>query len=154
DILEALFIVFTVRPWGHNIARATLQQPKVYFYDTGLVQGDDGVRFENLVAAHLLKHTQWLNDSAGQSMGLHYIRTKDGAEVDFALSDASAAQPALTHLIECKVADTAMHRALKRFADANPLAQALQVVRDARYPEEKAGIQIMPAAPWLAELAA
>lgn len=35
EILEALFIVFTVRPWHRNIARATLQSPKVYFYDTG-----------------------------------------------------------------------------------------------------------------------
>ena len=56
DILEALYIVFVVRPWHHNIARATLQAPKVYFFDNGLVQGDDGVKFENLVACHLLKH--------------------------------------------------------------------------------------------------
>ena len=38
DILEALFIVFSVRPWHRNIARAILQSPKVYFYDTGLVR--------------------------------------------------------------------------------------------------------------------
>ena len=40
DILEALFIVFVVRPWHHNIGRAVLQAPKVYFYGTGLVDGD------------------------------------------------------------------------------------------------------------------
>ena len=42
DILQALFIVFTVQPWHHNIARALLKSPKVYFFDTGLVRGDQG----------------------------------------------------------------------------------------------------------------
>ena len=50
DILQALFIVFTVQPWHYNIARAILQSPKVYFFDTGLVRGDQGVRMENALA--------------------------------------------------------------------------------------------------------
>jgi hypothetical protein len=37
DILQALFIVFTVQPWHRNVGRALLQAPKVYFYDTGMV---------------------------------------------------------------------------------------------------------------------
>jgi len=65
DILQALFIVFVVRPWHRNIARATRQAPRVYFYDTGLVLGDEGVRFENLVACHLLKNVQWQQDTRG-----------------------------------------------------------------------------------------
>ena len=44
DILQALFIVFTVQHWHRNIARAIMQSPKVYFFDTGLVRGDQGVR--------------------------------------------------------------------------------------------------------------
>ena len=46
QILETLHIIFLVRPFHHNIARALLKEPKVYFYDTGLVIGDDGTRFE------------------------------------------------------------------------------------------------------------
>jgi predicted AAA+ superfamily ATPase len=84
DILEALYIVFVLRPFHDNIARAVLQTPKVYFYDTGLVVGEDGLRYENLVATALHKHVQWQHDVQGQESGLHYIRTKDGAEVDFA----------------------------------------------------------------------
>ena len=45
-----LYIVFTVQPWHHNIGRAILRAPKVCFFDTGLVRGDEGVRFENAVA--------------------------------------------------------------------------------------------------------
>ncbi len=153
DILEALFIVFVVRPWSRNIARATLLQPKVYFYDTGLVQGDEGIRFENLVACHLLKNAQWNTDSLGQPTGLHYIRTKDDAEVDFCLSDESGPEPVLTHLIECKTADANLHRALARFAAEHPKATSVQLVRDLVQPQERGGVAVMPAAGWLGELA-
>lgn len=148
DILQALFIVFVVRPWHRNIARATLQSPKVYFYDTGLVLGDDGVRFENLVACHLLKQVQWQQDTRGQEVDLHYVRTKDGAEVDFALSEGDT----LTHLVECKLSDSQPHRALARFADQWPQAQAVQLVRECKAEADVGRLQIRDAAPWLAAL--
>jgi len=149
DILQALFIVFVVRPWHRNIARATLQAPKVYFYDTGLVQGDDGVRFENLVACHLLKNVHWQQDTQGQAVDLHYIRTKDEAEVDFCLSDGDT----LTHLVECKLTDTKPHRALLRFAEQWPQAQAIQLLRDCKVEADIGRLQLRDAAPWLAALA-
>ena len=158
EILEALYIVFTVRPWSRNITRATLLQPKVYFFDTGLVQGDAGVRFENLVACHLLKATHWQQDALGKNVDLHYVRTKDGAEVDFALSDvlsgASGATPVLTHLIECKLSDARPHAALKRFSHEQPQVEALQVVRDLRHEQDFNGLQIRDAASWLMQLSA
>jgi predicted AAA+ superfamily ATPase len=152
DILQALFIVFVVRPWHRNVTRATLQQPKVYFFDTGLVQGDDGVRFENLVACHLLKHVHWQQDAKGKDADLHYLRTKDGAEVDFCLSDATNGEPTLTHLVECKLTDAKPHRALGRFAAQWPDAEALQVLRDLRTAQDFGGIKIRAAAQWLTTL--
>ncbi len=148
EILEALYIVFVVRPWHDNIARAVLQTPKVYFFDTGLVEGDDGIRFENLVATALLKHVQWQHDAQGREVQLHYIRTKDGAEVDFAISEKNH----LTHLIECKLGDDKPHRALKRFAEQHPLTAAVQVVRDLRHSFETQGLKIHRADEWLMAL--
>ncbi|MGC4394331.1 ATP-binding protein [Hydrogenophaga sp. T2] len=150
DILQALFVVFTVTPWHHNIARSLLQSPKVYFFDTGVVRGDDGVRFENAVAGMLLKHAQYEQDAHGKPVQLHYLRTKDGTEVDFALAE----EQRLTHLIECKWADAAPHRALRRFADQFPNAEAVQIVRQLRQPEWRDGLHIAEAAPWLAQLSA
>lgn len=150
EILQALFIVFTVRPWHHNIARALLQAPKVYFYDTGLVRGDHGVKLENAAATMLLKHVQFLEDSKGRQTELHYVRTKDGAEVDFAISDGRE----LTCLIECKASDRAPHPALKRFATEWPQARAVQIVGELRQPQMRDGIEIVDAADWLATLAA
>ncbi|MFZ4626637.1 MAG: ATP-binding protein, partial [Rhodoferax sp.] len=149
-ILEALFIVFTVRPWHRNIARATLQAPKVYFFDTGLVLGDAGLRFENLVACSLLKHVQWQQDTQGLAVDLHYIRTKDNAEVDFCLSQGNT----LTDLIECKLSDGKPHRALTRFAGEWPQARPTQLVRDLRNEQDIGPIEVRRAAEWLNALEA
>mgnify|MGYP001169834524 CR=1 FL=1 len=148
DILQALYIVFTVQPWHRNVARAILQTPKVYFFDTGLVRGDDSIRLENAVAAMLLKHVHFRQDARGKPAGLHYIRTKDGAEVDFALSEDNR----LTHLIECKLADNTPHRALAGFARKFSEAQAVQLVRDLRQEEYREPVRITQAADWLASL--
>ena len=156
DILEALFIVFIVRPWHKNIVRATQQMPKVYFFDNGLVKsnGDDdkhrGARFENAVAAMLAKHADYVRDTTGRDIGLHYIRTKDGSEVDFALSDGDR----LTDLIECKWADSAVHRALARFASEQTDARATQLVYTLDHEQRHGSIGVTPAGPWLARLAA
>ncbi len=150
DILQALFIVFTVHPWHRNIARSILQTPKVYFFDTGLVRGDEGVRLENAVATMLLKQAHFLQDSAGRAVDLHYLRTKDGAEVDFAFSEAGE----LKQLIECKLSDSRPHRALSRFAAEFPAVDAVQIVYNLRQAEFRNGIYITDAAHWLAELVA
>jgi len=127
-----------------------LQAPKVYFYDTGLVRGDEGLRFENLVACHLLKQVQWQQDTRGAAVDLHYVRTKDEAEVDFCMSEGDT----LTHLVECKLSDGRPHRALSRFAAQWPQAQAVQLLRDCKAEADIGSlqIQIRDAAPWLAAL--
>ncbi len=150
DILQALYIVFTVQPWHHNIARALLQSPKVYFYDNGLVRGNEGLRFENAVAASLRKVADYAIDTRGQAAGLHYVRTKDGAEVDFALS----LDGQLTHLLECKLSDDRPHRALAGFADRFPQVSAVQLVRHLRQEQQFGLVQVTAAGPWLASLAA
>jgi len=163
DILQALYIVFTVQPWHHNIARSLLQSPKIYFFDTGMVGGQggadegigadparDGLRFENAVACMLLKHAEFLQDSGAGPVGLHYVRSKEGAEIDFALSRGKQ----LTHLIECKWADSVPNRAFAKFMPSWPDAEALQLVRHLRNTEQRGGVHVVPAAPWLAALAA
>lgn len=150
DILQALYIVFAVPPWHRNLARAILQTPKVYFFDTGLVRGDEGIRLENAVATMLLKQVHFFQDVHGRPAGLYYLRTKDGAEVDFALGDDNR----LTHLVECKFSDNSPHRALANFASRFPGVEAIQLVRDLRQEEFRSGIRITDAAGWLAGLAA
>ncbi len=112
------------------------------------MQGDEGLRFENLVACHLLKLVQWQQDTRGADVGLHYIRTKDDAEVDFALSDGDT----LTELVECRLSDAKPHRALARFAQQWPQARATQLVRELTVEQDLGPIQVREPAPWLAAL--
>lgn len=81
-----------------------------------MVRGDDGLRFENLVATRLLKWTHYQRDVLGKELDLHYIRTKDQAEVDFSLIESGQ----ISQLVECKLSDSKIAAALERFAGEHP----------------------------------
>ena len=85
EVLERMYYIFLVYPYSTNLSRAILKPPKVYFYDNADVEGDQGARFENLVATHLLKSIQFLEDREGFRYQLRYLRDKEGREVDFVL---------------------------------------------------------------------
>ncbi len=150
EILEALYVVFLVRPYHRNVARAILKEPKVYFFETGYVIGDEGIKWENACAAMLLKHIHFEQDVLGKSVGLHYLRTKDGAEVDFVLCQGAAP----THLIECKHSDNHPTPSLMKFAGLFSNAQSIQLVRELRHEEYRRLVSIRKGADWLAELSA
>ena len=86
------------------------------------------------------------------AVDLHYLRNKDGAEVDFALSDSSNPEPTLTRLIECKLSELAVHGALARFAKIWPNAQAVQLVLEPSTEQDRSGVMIRNASQWLCEL--
>jgi len=150
DILESLCIVFTVRPFHANVARALLKEPKLYFYDSGFVQGGEGIQLENTCAVCLLKHVQYLQDIAGEIVELNYIKTKEGKEVDFSLSKKGKA----THLIEVKASDDSPSPSLIALAKKLPEASALQLVQNLRHDQQKDDIAIVSAGQWLAQLSA
>jgi hypothetical protein len=147
EILEALFIVFRVTPFHHNIARSLLKEPKLYFYDTGMVKGDDGLRFENLMAVSLLKHVNAIEDYEGKRAALHYLRTKEKKEVDFAV--AVEDQP--TTIIEVKLSDSEPAPSLRYFHEKYDLP-AVQVVRHLRQERMAGKIAIRRALGFLREL--
>jgi len=149
-ILEALYVIFLVRPFHRNVARAILKEPKVYFFDTGYVSGDDGVKWENACASMLLKHVHYEQDVLGKNTAFHYLRTKEGAEVDFVVCENGAP----VQLIECKYADNRPAASLIRFAKHFPNAEAIQLVRELRQEEYRRPVSVMNGANWLAELAA
>ncbi len=150
QILEALYIIFLVRPFHANIARALLKEPKVYFYDSGYVKGDGGIRLENTCALSLLKHVQFLQDTKGSDLDLFYIRTKEGKEVDFAL----ASEKRLEYIIEVKQSDESISPALRFFHKKAAPVKALQLVHNIRRERHEDGIDIVSAGAWLAGLSA
>ncbi|MFQ5641443.1 MAG: DUF4143 domain-containing protein [bacterium] len=56
QILENLYIIFRIFPYHRNIARSIRKEPKLYFFDTGLIHFNEGTRFENSCAVCLPWH--------------------------------------------------------------------------------------------------
>jgi len=149
-ILESLNIIFVIKPFHKNIARSILKEPKIYFYDSGFVDGDEGIKLENTVAVCLLKNSHYLQDTKGADLGLYYVRTKDKRETDFALADKNA----ITHFIEVKLSAAGISPHLRYFKERHSAAKAIQLVHNARYDTETDGIRIVRAGEWLANLEA
>jgi predicted AAA+ superfamily ATPase len=150
DILESLCIIFLVRPFHANIARSVLKEPKAYFFDSGYVKGDEGLKLENTCAVCLLKHAQYLQDTAGEDISLRYIRTRDNREVDFAL----CTEDRITTLIEVKLAENKPSPSLRYFHGRTPGASAFQLVQQLRQEERVSGVSVVAAGTWLATLEA
>lgn len=148
ELLENLYVVFRITPWHRNVARSLLKAPKYYFYDCAMPLGSEGVRFENLVACALLKEAHRAQDAAGEDVALHYVRDRDGREVDFLIvKDGRPWQ-----LVEAKwaEADTSPHLRLF-FADQQ--LRRVQVVGTATEARSFAdGLRVEPATAFLAAL--
>ena len=148
-ILESLYIIFLVRPFHRNIARAITKEPKVYFFDSGCVKGDDGIRFENTAAVSLLKNVHYHCDANGELQELHYLRDKESREIDFVIARDGRIQEA----IEVKLSDPAPSKNLHYFKQKYRDIRYTQLVLNLPQAREINGIRVEPAAKWLMNLA-
>ena len=142
EVMQRMYIVFAVYPYTRNLPRAVLKPPKVYFFDNGDVVGDEGARFENLVATSLLKRLHFLEDRDGFRSELRYIRDKEGREVDFAIvKDGRPEQ-----LIEAKYSDSSVSRSLKYYAERLHPKKAVQITAHLKHPFDIDNIRVTDAA--------
>jgi len=138
EVLERMYLVFSIRSYTKSLPRAVLKPPKVYFFDNGDVLGDEGAHFENLVASSLLKRLHFLEDRDGYRYELRYIRDREGREVDFAVLKEGD----LEELIETKYSDETISRSLSYYAERlNPM-KATQIVARIRRPYDKGRIRV------------
>ncbi len=82
QILERLYAIFRISPFGSPKIRAVKKEQKHYQFDWTLV-ADDALRFENLVASALLKWCHYQQDTLGEEIDLRFFRDVDKREVDF-----------------------------------------------------------------------
>ena len=122
DVLERLYALFRLAPLGSPKIRAVKKERKHYHFDWSLVPGDPA-RFENLVAAHLLKWVHSKQDMEGLDYELAYFRDTDGREVDLVVTERGA--PIL--LVECKWADADLDKSLRYLHGKFPAADAWQL---------------------------
>ncbi len=147
QIFESLFIIFRVTPFSKNIARSILKEPKVYFFDTGMVKGDEGILFENLAALSLLKYCHGKEDNEGKPVSLHYLKTKEGKEVDFCLAENGEAR----ELIEVKRSDGNVSKNLLYFSERYGIP-AKQIVLHLKHEKKFSRGEVLDGMKYLGEL--
>jgi len=145
-VCERMYLIFTIYPLATS-ARSIQKPPKIYFFDNADVIGDEGSRFENLVATHLLKRLNFLTDSTGYKYELRYIRDKEKREVDFAiLKDGK-----LEEIIEAKWADDQISPHLSYYTKKLNPSKITQVVGQIKNPYTKDNINVISATDYFSD---
>ena len=147
DILEQFYYHFRVYPFAANTIKSLRKRPKIYLWDWSQV-ADEGAKFENLVASHLLKLVHYLVDAEGYKAKLHYLRDQQGREVDFLVTLNQ--KPWL--MIEVKLGDTGLSPHLLYFQERLKAPYAFQIVKKPGIDFFRQGIRLMSADKFLASL--
>jgi predicted AAA+ superfamily ATPase len=151
ELLEALYFCYRIRPYSKNLKNSLRKEPKLFLYDWSLVK-DEGTRFENMVAGHLLKSCHAWTDCAMGEFALFYIRDKQKREVDFLVTKNE--KPFA--LVEAKSGQTTPTSALLYYQKALRPQFCIQVVNkattDQLQPMQYPGVQIMSGPTFLGSL--
>ncbi|MBW1891422.1 MAG: ATP-binding protein [Deltaproteobacteria bacterium] len=121
-MLEKLYMIFRIYPFGAPKIRAVKKEAKHYHMDWTTIT-DPGARFENMIACHLLKWCYYKQDTEGIALELRYFRDVDKREVDFVIVENM--QPTL--FIECKLSEKSVALPLKYLKKRFPHVTAIQV---------------------------
>lgn len=122
NILERVYYIFRIQPFGPPKVRAIKKAQKHYHYDWTLVE-DPSARFENFIASHLLKWVQHQEDTFGRELELRFYRDSEDREVDFIVVENK--KPIM--FIEAKLSSTEITNGLKYLKGRYPSVRATQV---------------------------
>ncbi len=139
-ILENFYYHFRIYPFHKNETRAIKKEAKLYLTDWSEIP-NESARFENLIASHLLKFTQYLTEYEGYKINLGYLKTKDKKEVDFLVSVNKKPWFA----IEVKLSDTTPSKNLLYFKERLKIPFAYQVIKKTGIDFVKEGIRVISA---------
>jgi len=128
ETLKKVYLVFEIAPFATRLKRSVLKEPKYYFWDWGLLE-DQGKRFENFIAVQLQRAVSAWNEWGKGDYRLMYVRTKDGREVDFIITEKD--KPYL--MIECKVNEKNLDPNLVYFKERIKVPIAFQVINESAY---------------------
>lgn len=125
-ILENLYQIYRIYPFGSPRIKAVKKESKHFHYDWNLIE-DPGARFENFIASHFLNYCHWIEDSQGYAMELRHFRDREQREVDLVLMKDR--KP--IGFIECKLRPQASTPSLRYLKAKHPNTPATQVSLEA-----------------------
>ena len=139
DIFERIYLIYRLPSFHSNRLRAVKKERKHYHYNWAEVQ-NEGARFENLIAGHLLKWVHFQQDYRGENRELCYFRDTDKREVDFIITENKKPIKA----VECKLKTQDISSHLKYFKAKFPAVECIQVhLENKREYESKEGIKFL-----------
>jgi len=148
SILERLYLVFRIPPYGHKKIRAVKKENKLYFWDWTQVS-DPGTRFENMVACQLYKYCCYIEDTEGHEMSLRFIRDTDKREIDFIVLRDGKPEFA----VECKLSDSKSNSRYQYFKERTDIPRFYLVhTGSADHGDEETDLRVMPFRKFCTEL--
>jgi hypothetical protein len=121
-IFENIYYCFRIRPYGSKKINALKKDRKLFLWDWSLCT-NQGARFENLVAANLLKYCHFIEDTSGELMDLCYLRDKNKREVDFVVLKNN--RPIFA--VECKTGEGDVSKNIPYFYARTEIPEFYQV---------------------------
>jgi uncharacterized protein len=85
DLLETFYYHYRIYPFVSKAIRSHKKEPKMYLWDWSEIT-DESIRFENMIASHLLKLIHYLFDFEGYRTDLYFLRDLTKREVDFLIT--------------------------------------------------------------------
>jgi predicted AAA+ superfamily ATPase len=82
NYLSELYYFYTIKPYSKSLARALKKENKIYLWDWSEIE-NEGARFENLIASHLLKYCDYMTDTGVGHFELRHLKNKEKLEIDF-----------------------------------------------------------------------
>lgn len=125
DVLERFYYHFRIYPFTSTTIRSLRKEPKVYLWDWSQID-NEAARFENMVASHLLKTIHFLYDTEGYKAELHFLRDREGREVDFLVSVNKKPWMA----VEVKLSNKEISKNLKYFSERLKIPFIYQVIKE------------------------
>ena len=141
EALNRMYICFSIWPYTKRLPRAVQKPPKVYFFDNAdlISENEEGPRFENLIATHLLKKIHYLEDSKGLQFELKYIRDKEFREVDFVILKDNK----IFALIEVKFSDDKISKSLQYYSEKLKPKHSIQIVANLKQEYKKNNCRVL-----------
>lgn len=147
NILERFYYHFRIYPYSASSIRSLRKEPKMYLWDWSELV-DEGVRFENMIASHLLKLVHYLHDAEGWKAELFFLRDIDKREIDFLVTVDKKPWFA----VEAKSSDNKYSLPLGYFSRKLKIPFSYQVVKGEGIDLWKNGARIISAQKFLAGL--
>jgi predicted AAA+ superfamily ATPase len=147
NILEKFYYHFRIYPFQSNKIKSLRKEPKVFLWDWSELK-DEGLKFENLLASHLLKFCHYLYDVEGYKAQLYYLRDIEKREVDFLVSIDSKPW----FCVEAKTSSRDISNSLRYFGMKLKIPFMFQVVREEGIDYIKDNIHILSASKFLTAL--